>query len=60
MVIEVSKEKFKSVGLELQHAKVRTREVVTALSEYNMERKQEESKQEMNPQILEKITGREY
>ena len=55
MVIEVSKEKFKSVGLELQHAKVRTREVVTALSEYNMERKQEESKQEMNPQILEKI-----
>lgn len=61
MAIEVSKEKFKStVGLGMQHANVQIREVVTALSEYNKERKLDESKKELNPQALEKLAGREY
>lgn len=61
MAIEVSKEKFKStVGLGMQHANVQIREVVTALSEYNKERKLDESKKELNPQVLEKLASREY
>ncbi len=61
MAIEISKEKFKStVGLGMQHANVQIREVVTALSEYNKEQKKDETKQELNPKVLEKLTSREY
>lgn len=61
MAIEVSKEKFKStVGLGMQHANVQIREVVTALSKYNKEQKKDETKQELNPKVLEKLTSREY
>ncbi len=61
MAIEVSKEKFKStVGLGMQHANVQIREVVTALSEYNKEQKKDETKQELSPKVLEKLTSREY
>lgn len=61
MAIEVSKEKFKStVGLGMQHANVQIREVVTALSEYNKEQKKDETKHELNPKVLEKLTSREY
>ena len=61
MAIEISKEKFKStVGLGMQHANVQIREVVTALSEYNKEQKKDETKQELSPKVLEKLTSREY
>ncbi len=63
MAIEISKEKFKStVGLGMQHANVQIREVVTALSEYNKERRQEtpEAKKELNPQVWNKISSKDY
>ena len=63
MAIEVSKEKFKStVAAGLARANNEMHDVLGELRIYNKERRQEtpEAKKELNPQVWNKISSKDY